>query len=350
MSTLSRSRRPIPLKADWSRHYNGHSALVRLGAATLLAGVNNSTQRLAFAELETRAAVPPATTTGVGWADALAPQMTSDLIQSITSQSAAAALIAAGVQVDMSEIAILRIPGRTTNPQNAGSWITEGAPIPMRAISVMGGPTLIPRKLAVLTAYTAEQAASSSIEAFVRAAISEATGLALDAKMFSTDPSSSSAPGGLLYNVTPIAAATGGGLAAMTSDISALMNALATNGGGASPMLIAAVSQATTIKLFAGPRFDIPILSSSVLPTGTVVVVEPASFISAFSPIPEFSFSSGTTVHEEDTMPLPLVAGGTAASPTRSLFQTDAISLRMILRAAFAMRAKHAQWIQNTTW
>jgi hypothetical protein len=60
------------------------------------------------------------------------------------------------------------------------------------------GPMLRPRKLAVITSYTNEQANSSNIEQFVRVAIGEASALALDARMFSAVADDGAGPAGIL--------------------------------------------------------------------------------------------------------------------------------------------------------
>ena len=185
----------------------------------------------------------------------------------------------------------------------------------------------------------------------MRVAISESAGLALDLKMFSADAASAAAPAGLLNGVVPITASTGGGTAAIAADIAALISALSSNSAGAAPVIIAAVSQATSLKLFAGPRFDLQILPSTVLAKGTVIALEPSSFISGFVSPPHFSTATGTaTVHEEDTTPAPIVGPAGTATPVRSFFQTDVIGLKMVLRSAWAMRAKHIAVIQNATW
>jgi hypothetical protein len=51
-------------------------------------------------------------------------------------------------------------------------------------------------------------------------------------------------------------------------------------------------------------------------------------------------------------VPLHIVDGsGTPAPGVRSLWQTDAIALRMILRASYGMRGSGlVQMIQGTTW
>jgi hypothetical protein len=64
-------------------------------------------------------------------------------------------------------------------------------------------------------------------------------------------------------------------------------------------------------------------------------------------------FSSCTQgVLHEDTAPLPIVDdSGTPAPGTRSLWQTDAIALRMTLRASYGLRGTGlVQMVQGVTW
>src|SRR5262249_56873250 len=100
---------------------------------------------------------------------------------------AAEELTSGGLKRNLAGVAELRVPGRVPNAAAAGAWVSEGAPAPARQLSFSNAATLRPRKLSVIMAYTREQAESSNIENIVRATLGEATGLALDAKMFSAD-------------------------------------------------------------------------------------------------------------------------------------------------------------------
>src|SRR5262249_45159795 len=180
----------------------------------------------------------------------------------------------------------------------------------------------------------------------------EAVGLALDAQMFSSTAGDATKPPGLFAGVSPIAATTGGGTAAMIADIGNLFAALAANSGGKTAVIIAALPQAVKLKLTAGPKFDYDIIASTALPTGTVAVLEIASFVSGFGSTAEFSTTKVGTVHMEDTSPTDIVsAGGAVASPVKSLYQVDALGLKTVLWASWGLRAAgHAQWIQAVTW
>jgi hypothetical protein len=144
----------------------------------------------------------------------------------------------------------------------------------------------------------------------------------------------------------PITPTAGGGINALTGDLKALTGALVTAGAGAAPVLVTNPTQALTLKLLAGPKFDVPVLQSSSIAAGTVIMVEPTSFASAFDATPEFAVAPAAALHMEDTNPVDVIAG----SPTRSMFQVDSTALRMTLRAAFGMRAPHVAVVTGTTW
>src|SRR5262249_34146098 len=105
------------------------------------------------------------------------------------------------------------------------------------------------------------------------------------------------------------------------------------------------------LKLTAGPKLDFDIIASTALATGTVAVIEAASFVSGFGSTAEFSTSKVGVIHSEDTSPTD-VTGGTPspASPVKSSFQIDAIGLKTTLWASGGWRAPgQGQWLQGAT-
>ena len=75
----------------------------------------------------------------------------------------------------------------------------------------------------------------------------------------------------------------------------------------------------------------------------------------ALGDTPRFAVSTEATLHEEDTTPLALGTGaqgsGVLAVPMRSLFQTDAVAIRMSLYVSWAMRrAGMVQAITTVSW
>jgi hypothetical protein len=170
--------------------------------------------------------------------------------------------------------------------------------------------------------------------------------------MLSADPGDSTKPPGLFAAQVPIAATAGGGTNAMVTDLGNLFAALATHSAGKTAVIVAAMPQAVKLKLTAGPKFDFDIIASTALATGTVALIEVASFVSGFGSTAEFSTSKVGTIHSEDTTATDITGGTPSpAVPVKSLFQTGAIGLKTALWASWGLRAAgHAQWIQGATW
>src|SRR6516165_12318185 len=292
----------------------------------------------AVTDIVLKAASQPAAISGTsGWAASLAGIAIYDLVQTAASLSAAADIINRGLKLNMDGIAEYRVPGRVLNAAAAGQWVAEGMAAPVRALSFSNDAILRPRKLQVLTTYTRELAEHSNIEAVVRQTLSEATGLALDLQMFSSDPGDATKPPGLFAGATAI-----GGTNAMTTDLGKLFAALAAHGGGKTAVIIAALPQAVTLKATVGPKWDYDIIASTGLAPGTVAVLEIASFLSGFGSTAEFNTSKVAAVHMEADTPADL----SGSTPVKSMFQVDAIALKTSLWAAWGLRAAgHCQYL-----
>jgi hypothetical protein len=304
-------------------------------------------------QLLLRAPSNVATIGGAGWAQQLAATAVADVIVGLAPLSAAAELIQRGLRVSFDRFASIIIPGRVVTGTDAGGFVVEGAAIPVRA-PAMASVTLQPFKLGVIAVLSNEIAQFSVPNAMqvIEQSLTEAAALRLDAEMFSNTASSSSRPAGLLNGLSTVGAATAGS-EAMGQDVGKLLGALASAGGGRDPVFVCSPPQAGALKLRAGAHFDYPVLSSPALAAGTVLAVEAGSFVSGFSAVPRIDTSTASTLHMEDTAPLALVSGTapTVASPVRSLYQTDASAIRMILRCSWGMRATgHIQLLTGATW
>jgi len=330
--------------------------IFRLAAATVRAFASGSTVDKAGRQLYgsdgiERAASSPAQIGVPTWAGDATRDLVADLLQEATTLSAAANLMMRGLKVSLDGIASLRIPGRLADPTLAVSWLGEGAPAPMRAPPLIAGPTLRPKKIGVLSAYTREQAESSAIDVFIRQALTEAVGLALDAAMFSSAPEGA-APPGILTNAVSVTASTAGAGWALSSDIGALVEGLSSVGAGADPILVAAPHQYASMHTWLSETTKFyPVFASTALPAGTVIAVERSSFVSSYDPVPTFSTSIGAAVHFEDTTPTDIVHGGTASTPVKSMFQDDLIGLKMLLRTAWGLRnPAHVAIVEGVSW
>ncbi|MBO0716147.1 MAG: phage major capsid protein [Rhizobiales bacterium] len=299
----------------------------------------------------------PAVLTDPNWAGPLAFQAVSAAIEEIVAMSAIGRIMQTAFRVDLGRNASVLVPGRVTNAADAGQWVAEGAPIPVRQLLVTGA-ALRPRKVACIVTMTRELIEASNIEDVVRMLLTEAAGLALDAAVFSTSAGTTGQPAGILNGVTAVAPVAGGGSGfdACGQDLGNLVKDIATRAGGRSAFFIGAPAQATAIRFWAGGQFGInpdtetlPVEASAALADGTVVCIEAPSLAITLAD-PEFEASKMAAVHQEDTAPTDIVSGGAAAVPVKSMFQIDATALRMTLRADWAMRAAHVSYLTGATW
>ena len=319
----------------------------------------------------TKAATTPATTTTTGWAAELVQTSIIDFIESLMPMSVYPGLANIGGRFAFGRNGQVTLPGRNTATSVGGSFVGQGSPIPVRQ-GAFTATSLTPKKMSVITTFTREIAEHSTpqIEALLRQAILEDTALAIDTVLLDATAASTIRPAGLRNGVTVTTAASGGGFAALVGDIKALMGALitASNGNLRRPVWIMNPVNAISIALTqnAGGDFPFaaglqqgtlqgyPVLQSSAVTAGMVILVDAADFFSATGDEPRFDVSDQATLHMEDTTPLAIGTAGTptvVAAPVRSLFQTDSIALRMMLDMNWAMRRSGVvAWTQSVTW
>lgn len=264
-------------------------------------------------------------------------------------KSAGSNLIAAGISAGNSSAANIVIPVRD-GPIQPSVWVAQGGAIPVGQSSFVAAQVGPVHKLAIIFVLTSQLIAYENV---FRALARESIALGLDTALFSDAAATDDNPPGLLFGVTPISAsAATSPQEAMLSDLEALSGAIADNGGN-EVVYIAAVRQANAARLRLSSRTGVTVWASPALAEGTVIAVEPASFVSAFGSIPKISASEQATVHMDDA-PSPLSATGTpnvVSAPIRSLFNTDCIGVRAILDCSWGMRATgRVQFIADATW
>jgi hypothetical protein len=301
-----------------------------------------------------RAAVDPAATTVATWAaEVTSSGNYAGLLPSVAPSSVYAALSAHALRVTVAPNASIKLPARSATPTLAGDFILEGSPTPARRLAMTVGASIAPKKLAVLSHFSLELAEKSvpTIEAVIRQAIADDTSQLLDAKMLDNVAGSVSRPAGLLNGVTPIAAASGGGIAALAADLGAIAAAIS-----APSDLVYIMNPADQIRAvtLAPGLITVPIITAAGLAAKQVVCVDAADFVSAEGDAPRYDASDGGTLHEEDTTPLAIATTGSpnvVAAPTRSLWQTDAVAIRLIQFVCWAMRrAGRVSTVASVTW
>jgi HK97 family phage major capsid protein len=322
-------------------------------------------------DVMSRAASAPAMTTTSGWASQLVATVNADFMQDLLPASVYPGLSARGLRLNFGRAGIISIPSRSATPTIAGSFVGEGAPIPVRQ-GAFTSVSLTPKKMAVISTFTREIAEHSTpaIEGLIRDAMQEDTAVAIDTILLDAGAATTIRPAGIRNGVTVTTATTGGGFAALVGDIKALVGALitATNGNVRAPVWIMNPVQAVAISLTqnAGGDFPFqanidngtlqgyPVIQSPTVPAGTVMLVDAADFVSVTGDEPRFDLSDQTVLHMEDTNPAALSTTGTpnaVSAPLRSMFQTDSLAIRMLLPMNWSFRrAGVSVFTQSVTW
>ncbi|RVG07255.1 phage major capsid protein [Sinorhizobium meliloti] len=294
-----------------------------------------------------RAAAGPAMMTVPTWAAELVPSDVGAFLADGAQPLALSRLAALGRTVSLDGIGSLKIPYRPPLA-DVGGWIGEGAPIPVDDLS-FGTVTLSPKKAAAVSIFTAElnKRATPDIETLIDGALRTDIANVVDAALVDDQPGSALRPPGLRFNVSAVTASTATDpLVAMRADLAKLAGEIVA-GGGSQPVFLVNPVQAISFGFLPGSTYGV--IDTPSVPAGTVIAVDGPAFISG-NGVAVVDASKDATLHEEDTAPSPIVAGGTGASPTRSLWQTDSLAVRAILEVAWGLPAGRSAWMEAVKW
>jgi len=207
------------------------------------------------------------------------------------------------------------------------------------------------KKAGLIVAFSRELAKRSAAVAVFRQILTEDATASLDAAIFSTTAATTCAPAAILFGVAPGVGFAGGDNVAIKQDFRALVAPYHAAGGGADLVFITSPAMAAALALHH-PRFEWPVLVSAQIPAGRLIMLQQSAFVAGFGYMVDIDRTESPTLHREDTTPLELVnAAGTVADPTRSLWQTGAIALRMTYDMALTMRgAGRIQYLNGASW
>jgi HK97 family phage prohead protease/HK97 family phage major capsid protein len=304
-----------------------------------------------------RAATVPADTVTSGWASQLVNTGFGEFIQALIAVSVYPGLSNRGGRFTFGRNGIVSIPSRASTPTVAGSFIAQGAPIPVRQAG-FAAITLTPKKMGVITTMTREisEHSTPAIEQLLRRAITEDTGVAIDTVLLDANAATTTRPAGIRNGATTAAGTAGGTFAALVTDLKGMIADLVTNTNGniRDPVWIFNPINRNSIalaqnaggdfpfkeELGQGTLLNYPVIVSSTVPSGTIILIDAADFASATGDDPRFDVSDQAVLHMEDTTPLAIGTVGapnTVAAPVRSLWQTDSIGIRMLLDINWAI-------------
>ncbi|MGB5903801.1 MAG: phage major capsid protein [Xanthobacteraceae bacterium] len=315
-----------------------------------------------------RSAVDPAKTTVQGWASELVETETVAFMETLRDISFYPRLAALGTNLQFGPgRGQIKVPSRASTPSISGSFVAEGAPIPVRRFGLTSA-TLLPHKMGVISYFTKEIAKYSTpqIENLLRQEIRADTADTIDALLIDATAGSATRPAGLLYGVSALDASTEGGWAAIMQDIDTLAAPFDTAKAGRNLVLLMNKREARKLAFVPGPDDKLgsmrqiledsgitPIVSLNV-PAGRLIMIDAADFATAIQDQPEFDASEQAVIHAEDTSPANIGTAGTpntVAAPVISMFQTASIALRMLMDVTWAMRrAGVVQWIDGADW
>lgn len=305
-----------------------------------------------------RAASAPAITTVTGWAAELVQQIYTDLMPLLLPHAILTRLAAKGLALSFGRAGRIIIPTRNATPTLAGSFVGEGSPIPVRQ-GAFSSQTLVPKKVAVISSWTKEMSEFSTpaIEGVIRDAVQQDTQVAVDSVLIDANAATVVRPAGLMNGITPLTGTTGGGLTAIVGDITKLVNQLTANTKGniRSPVWLINPQEVNTAalamsslgtfpfrdELARGTLNNIPYIDSGTVPLATLILIDAADFVVVGEEGARIDLSDQASLHFEDTAPLDISTPGTpptVASPVKSLFQTDSIALRLVMRLNWLQR------------
>jgi hypothetical protein len=291
------------------------------------------------AHLLTRTAAPPHDMTSA----AALIQVAVAMLPALAPFSAAARLFDRTLKVTLGRNAgAFSVPGIA--PLGV-KFTADGAPKPVLQGSTTAA-RLDPRKIAGIVPITAELFAQQSVETVMQQLLAESTGPVLDAVVFSNAAATAAAPAGLLQGITPLAATAAGGPATdvLLGDLTNLAAAVGPVAGATDVVYVANIAQGVALQYALAQDLSDYVLVSGAVPAGTVIAIALNAVVSAMG-APEFATGTVATLAMDDA------PGAVMTQPTRSLWQTDSVAIKMILDVTWARRsAQGVAWVQGANW
>jgi hypothetical protein len=329
--------RAIAAQALAAKHKTGAS---RIAAEIVKSTWPDDDRALAI----TKGAMTPTTSAGLWSWNPVGP------FRSLAPSSAALSLFQMGMMLDLTGATTIRIPGAV--PGTLPVFVGEGMPGPVvqRTIhSTILGPV---RKILLFATATGELENSSPENAstIIGRILADAAERSIDATAFGTTADDGVTPAGLLHGVTPTAAATAGP-DAMAQDLGALTGAIGAAGidpNGA--VFVCGPREATIIKTKASLKLDNPVLMTLGLPAKSVACFAPNGVASGYQDAPTIEAKTSAVLHHEDTAPADIGTGAGVAAPTKSVFQTNLIAIRVRANCAWVAAPGAAQVITAVNW
>lgn len=331
-----------------------------------------------------KAATNVATTTAAGWAAELVESDTLAFMNELKAVSIYGAVSSAGVAIPFGRNNSVTVPSRSGNGNVSGSFVGEGATIPVKQ-DHYGSTTFNRYKAAVISTFTNELARTSTpqVETLLREAIMSDTGDMLDSVL--TNPSNVAIAGirpASPWNGAATQASAGDTLANILTDIRFLLDTLSAANAGRTPRLIMNPARLTGLSMLTnangafvfrdeigqGRLMGIPLIISTNCPAASVYIIDCADFGTAFG-VPEFDVSdqativmadddgvaptmtNGNAISDAGSIHVSDAAGTTPATAVRSMYQTWSVALRNVMPISWGMmRTGTVAYVTGVSW
>lgn len=290
-----------------------------------------------------KAVSAPAMTSTTGWAAELVRDTYSAFLELLKPESVVPRMGLNSYTFDGYQS--IKIPSRAAGARLDGAFRQEGAPIPVKQMA-FASKVLTPKSMGVISTFSQElfERSTPNILDQIRSAMIQDTAEALDIQFLSA---SAGVPGispagiqaGLAAGDT--AASTGTDVAAITADLRARLQSMTSQNLGRRPVWVMHPARSWGLQLATnavggiafpemanGQLIGIPVVTSTNVPADVVYLVD-GSEVSFAGGAPQFLGTDVASLHMEDATPLAL-NGSVAASPVRSLYQTNTSALRAL--------------------
>lgn len=299
-------------------------------------------------DLLLRAASTPASTLQATWAEELAQRVVADFLEALYPVSAAAALFQQGLSLTLDRAALLSVPGFAVGiGTNTASFVADGQPIPVYQ-GLATAAVLEPHKVAGIFVLTREMIESSNAERYIEDLATKSIGRVIDEVLVDANPASAQRPAGLRNGV---AASTPSGPSSSTgeaffNDLATLADAVGPVAGNAPIAFIGSPGRALKARLLIAKEIENIIILGSNAVINDFLCVATAALVSAVGDQPDVETANAANLHMDS---VPQAVG--SAGPGRSLWQTDAIGMKVRWPVTWALRDPRGfAWMTPTNW
>lgn len=298
------------------------------------------------AELVERAASAPAMTQVAGWAAELAQRFIVDTMDAMGPVSGGAQLLRQSLLLSFNGAGRVSVPGFVADVADA-AWVAEGDPIPVNQMP-SAAANLDPFKIGSIAVLSREMIESSNAEQLVSNTLIRAAGLALDAALFDANAATTARPAGLRNGISTLTASVITDFyEAIVEDVGNLISAVSSVGGAGPYAIVVKPGRIASLRMnFAQETPGLVLIPATAV--GNVVMgVATQALVAAVSANPEVEVSQASTLHMSDA---PVAVGPAAATPSRSLWQTDSIAIKVRWPCTWALRDSRAVAWLTPAW